>query len=159
MVCRPACPGIYATLLNSQSLARRKAVVTQAQLWNRSPRAQIRLLNGHDDSTETPVLVDMEWNGTPRKLLLEANRNGFVYILDRTSRAFLSATQFSPTQNRARELTSMEIHLMRLMVSPASRYGTSRGDKVPLLANEYAIEGKQYLAIAAGSDLFAFALA
>ena len=54
------------------------------------------------DATETPVLVDMEWKGTPRKLLLEANRNGFVYVLDRTSGAFLSATQFSPTQNWAK---------------------------------------------------------
>ncbi len=54
------------------------------------------------DATETPVLADMDWKGTPRKLLLEANRNGFVYILDRTSGEFLSAKQFSPTQNWAK---------------------------------------------------------
>ena len=54
------------------------------------------------DATETPVLVDMDWKGAPRKLLLQANRNGFVYILDRTNGAFLSAKQFSLQQNWAK---------------------------------------------------------
>jgi alcohol dehydrogenase (cytochrome c) len=54
------------------------------------------------DATETPVLVDRNWNGSSRKLLLQANRNGFVYILDRTSGAFLSAKQFSLQQNWAK---------------------------------------------------------
>ena len=54
------------------------------------------------DATETPVLVDMDWKGSPRKLLLEANRNGFVYILDRTNGSFLSAKQFALTQNWAK---------------------------------------------------------
>lgn len=54
------------------------------------------------DATETPVLVDMNWKGAPRKLLFQANRNGFVYILDRTNGAFLSAKQFSLQQNWAK---------------------------------------------------------
>lgn len=54
------------------------------------------------DATETPVLVDTVYKGKPRKLLLEANRNGFVYILDRMSGQFLSATQFSLKQNWAK---------------------------------------------------------
>jgi alcohol dehydrogenase (cytochrome c) len=54
------------------------------------------------DATETPVLVDMVYKGAPRKLLIEANRNGFVYILDRTNGQFLSATQFALKQNWAR---------------------------------------------------------
>src|SRR5579859_429602 len=56
------------------------------------------------DATETPVLVDMLWKGAPRKLLLEANRNGFVYILDRTNGNFLSAKQFSLKQNWAKAI-------------------------------------------------------
>lgn len=49
----------------------------------------------HDyDSLEMPVLVDGLWQGQPRKLLLQANRNGFYYILDRTNGQFLKATQF-----------------------------------------------------------------
>ena len=50
----------------------------------------------HDyDATQIPVLVDAMWQGRPRKLLLHANRNGFLYVLDRTNGAFLSATQFA----------------------------------------------------------------
>ena len=46
------------------------------------------------DAVETPVLVDMDYQGHPRKLIVEANRNGYVYVLDRTNGKFLSATQF-----------------------------------------------------------------
>lgn len=50
----------------------------------------------HDyDSTQIPVLVDAEWQGKPRKLLLQANRNGFLYVLDRASGQFLSAKPFA----------------------------------------------------------------
>jgi len=54
------------------------------------------------DAVETPVLVDREFQGKPRKLVIQANRNGFIYILDRTNGKFLSATQFSQTQNWAK---------------------------------------------------------
>jgi alcohol dehydrogenase (cytochrome c) len=46
------------------------------------------------DAVETPVLVDTDYQGQPRKLIVEANRNGYVYVLDRTNGKFLSATQF-----------------------------------------------------------------
>lgn len=44
------------------------------------------------DAQEPPVLVDATWEGKPRKLLLQANRNGFLYVLDRTNGKFLQAT-------------------------------------------------------------------
>jgi alcohol dehydrogenase (cytochrome c) len=47
------------------------------------------------DGTQTPVLIDRIYQGKPRKLLVEANRNGFLYVLDRTDGKFLSATQFA----------------------------------------------------------------
>jgi alcohol dehydrogenase (cytochrome c) len=47
------------------------------------------------DATESPVLVDADYKGQPRKLLVQANRNGFLYVLDRTNGAFLSAIQFA----------------------------------------------------------------
>jgi alcohol dehydrogenase (cytochrome c) len=47
------------------------------------------------DAVETPVLIDAVYRGTPRKLLVEANRNGFLYVLDRTDGKFLSATRFA----------------------------------------------------------------
>jgi alcohol dehydrogenase (cytochrome c) len=46
------------------------------------------------DATETPVLVDTEETGVTRRLLVQANRNGFFYVLDRTNGKFLRATPF-----------------------------------------------------------------
>jgi PQQ-dependent dehydrogenase (methanol/ethanol family) len=40
----------------------------------------------HDwDANQPIVLVDAMWRGRDRKLLLHANRNGFLYVLDRTT--------------------------------------------------------------------------
>jgi alcohol dehydrogenase (cytochrome c) len=40
----------------------------------------------HDyDGTEPLVLVDAKFQGRERKLILQANRNGFLYVIDRTS--------------------------------------------------------------------------
>lgn len=46
------------------------------------------------DSVQVPVLVDTNWNGGPRKLMLWGNRNGFFYVLDRVTGQFLSGTPF-----------------------------------------------------------------
>ena len=49
----------------------------------------------HDwDAAQTAMLVDMTWRGRPRKLLMQANRNGFFYVLDRTTGEFLLGTPF-----------------------------------------------------------------
>lgn len=48
----------------------------------------------HDwDANEPIVLVDTTWRGTPHKLLLHANRNGFFYVLDRETHQPLLASQ------------------------------------------------------------------
>ena len=41
------------------------------------------------DAVEIPILVDTNYKGKPRKLLLQADRNGFYYVLDRTNGEFL----------------------------------------------------------------------
>ncbi len=49
----------------------------------------------HDwDATEPLVLVDTKFRGRERKLLLQANRNGFYYVLDRLSGEFLLGRPF-----------------------------------------------------------------
>jgi alcohol dehydrogenase (cytochrome c) len=53
------------------------------------------------DATETPVLVDAVYRGQVRKLVVEANRNGFLYVLDRSDGKFLSATRFAEKLNWA----------------------------------------------------------
>jgi alcohol dehydrogenase (cytochrome c) len=46
------------------------------------------------DSVEVPVLADINWEGKPRKVMLWANRNGFFYVLDRTTGKFLLGKAF-----------------------------------------------------------------
>jgi len=53
------------------------------------------------DATETPVLVDATFHGQARKLVVEANRNGFLYVLDRNNGTFLAATRFVEKLNWA----------------------------------------------------------
>lgn len=46
--------------------------------------------DGYDyDAVQVPLLVDMDWNGTPSKLMLWANRNGYFYVLDRVTGKYL----------------------------------------------------------------------
>ena len=50
----------------------------------------------HDwDANQIPVLVDAEWEGSQRKLVVLANRNAFYYVLDRETGQFLRATEYS----------------------------------------------------------------
>lgn len=56
------------------------------------------------DAVETPMLIDAVYKGEPRKLLVQADRNGFVYVLDRTSGEFLSATPFVEKLNWAKAI-------------------------------------------------------
>ncbi len=46
------------------------------------------------DATEPPVLIDTQYRGEVRKLLLQANRNGFFYVFDRTNGQILLAEKF-----------------------------------------------------------------
>jgi alcohol dehydrogenase (cytochrome c) len=46
------------------------------------------------DSTQVPVLADMQWQGRPRKVMLWANRNGLAYVIDRTTGEFLLGRPF-----------------------------------------------------------------
>src|SRR5262245_51921120 len=46
------------------------------------------------DSTQVPVLADINLNGNPRKLMLWGNRNGFFYVLDRVTGQFISGHPF-----------------------------------------------------------------
>jgi alcohol dehydrogenase (cytochrome c) len=58
------------------------------------------------DAQQPPVLVDTEWQGKPRKLLLHANRNGFFYVLDRTNGTLLLAKPFVKKLTWAREIAA-----------------------------------------------------
>jgi alcohol dehydrogenase (cytochrome c) len=51
----------------------------------------------HDwDAVETPVLVDRDFHGQPRKMLMQASRNGYFFVLDRTNGKSLLTSPFGP---------------------------------------------------------------
>ena len=50
----------------------------------------------HDwDAAEVPVLVDGDFNGQPRKMLMQASRNGYFFVLDRTNGKSLLTKPFA----------------------------------------------------------------
>jgi alcohol dehydrogenase (cytochrome c) len=59
------------------------------------------------DAVQTPVLVDANFKGVPRKLVVTANRNGFLYILDRATGEYLASKQFVARLNWA---TGIDAH-------------------------------------------------
>jgi PQQ-dependent dehydrogenase (methanol/ethanol family) len=69
------------------------------------------------DATEPLVLVDANFKGTPRKLLLQANRNGYFYVLDRTTGEFLLGTPFVKRLTWSTGLNAMG----RPQVNPAAK--------------------------------------
>ena len=51
----------------------------------------------HDwDAIEVPVMVDADFHGEPRKLLMQASRNGYFFVLDRTNGKSLLTVPFGP---------------------------------------------------------------
>jgi alcohol dehydrogenase (cytochrome c) len=50
----------------------------------------------HDwDANETPMLIDAPFRGSVKKLLVQANRNAFYYVLDRQTGQFLTGKAFA----------------------------------------------------------------
>ena len=51
----------------------------------------------HDwDAVETPVLVDGDFHGEPKKMLMQSSRNGYFFVLDRTNGKSLLTAPFGP---------------------------------------------------------------
>jgi alcohol dehydrogenase (cytochrome c) len=60
-------------------------------VWNFQPSPH----DTHDwDAVETPVLLDADWQGKPRKLLAQASRNGYFFVLDRLTGEHLLTAPF-----------------------------------------------------------------
>lgn len=82
----------------------------------------------HDwDSAQTPVLVDAQFNGRPRKMVLTASRNGYYFTLDRLTGERLVSGKFSETANWAKGLNkkgqpvrepAKDFHIGGALVSP-----------------------------------------
>lgn len=53
------------------------------------------------DGVNDPILAEIELDGKIRKVIMQANRNGFFYVLDRTNGELLKANQFVDKVNWA----------------------------------------------------------
>jgi acido-empty-quinoprotein group A len=61
----------------------------------------------HDwDATESPVLIDGTVDGQPRKLLAQASRNGYFFLLDRTNGKHILTAPFIPGMNWTKGLNA-----------------------------------------------------
>ena len=61
----------------------------------------------HDwDAVETPVLVDGSVDGQPRKLVVQASRNGYFFVLDRATGKRIVSAPFIDTVNWAKGLNA-----------------------------------------------------
>jgi quinohemoprotein ethanol dehydrogenase len=72
-------------------------------------------------ATQHMVLADLTIDGKPRKVLMQAPKNGFFYVLDRTDGKLLSAQPFT-TINWA---TGVDMKTGRPVENPASRFGVT----------------------------------
>jgi alcohol dehydrogenase (cytochrome c) len=58
------------------------------------------------DATNGLVVADLELGGEPRRVVLQPNRNGYLYMLDATSGQFLRGTQYVDRLNWSKGLTA-----------------------------------------------------
>ncbi len=67
----------------------------------------------HDwDSTQTPILADLPFNGRTRKLVMMATRNGYFYVLDRVTGEHLITSKLGLVNNYASDIgTDSALHL------------------------------------------------
>ena len=60
-------------------------------------------VNPHDlfdhDAINESILLDLDWQGQPRKVLVRPERNGYVYVIDRTNGQVLAADTFVPVNS------------------------------------------------------------
>lgn len=72
----------------------------------------------HDyDGVNESVLVDLDWQGARRKVLLRPDRNGYVYVIDRTTGQVLAATPFVHTTTS----TGVDLESGALKYNPAKQ--------------------------------------
>ncbi|MDG4887587.1 methanol/ethanol family PQQ-dependent dehydrogenase [Mesorhizobium sp. WSM4887] len=77
----------------------------------------------HDyDGINEQILLDMNWQGKPRKVLVRPERNGYLYVLDRTTGEVLSAKPYGPVNSSK----GVDLKTGRLLANPDKKTGTGK---------------------------------
>ena len=71
------------------------------------------------DSVQQMILADLQINGKTRKVIMQANKNGFFYVLDRITGEFISAAPFS----RVSWAKGIDPKTGRPIINPEVMYG------------------------------------
>ncbi len=88
-------PDMDAEIRKGDNLFTCSVVALDPNTGQRKWHYQFTPNDDHDwDANQDVILVDRMWQGQPRKLLIQANRNGFLYVLDRMNGKLLQATPF-----------------------------------------------------------------
>jgi alcohol dehydrogenase (cytochrome c) len=88
-------PDSDAEIRKGDNLFSNSIVALDPATGKREWHYQFTPADSHDwDATEDVVLVDKIYHGVNRKLLVQANRNGLFYLLDRTNGKFLAGKAF-----------------------------------------------------------------
>jgi alcohol dehydrogenase (cytochrome c) len=85
------------------------------------------------DAVQVPVLANLEWQGRGRKVMMWANRNGFFYVLDRTTGQFLLGKPFVEVnwangfdeQGRPRKVAGKVSSVEGTLIFPGNQGGTN----------------------------------
>ena len=87
------------------------------------------------DATNTPVLADLTIGGKPRKVLYQAARNGWFYVVDRTNGKLISMTPFTKTMSVTgydKRSTNRNTRRSARRSSPARRFSAAiTGGRIP----------------------------
>ncbi len=78
------------------------------------------------DSAESLILADLTVNGSPRKVLLHAPKNGFFYVLDRATGELISAKPYTAVS----WAVSIDLKSGRPVENPQARYAGGKGAPV-----------------------------
>jgi alcohol dehydrogenase (cytochrome c) len=97
-------PDLYGEVRKGDNLYTAGLVALDADTGMLKWHFQFTPHDTHDwDACETPMLLDLKWKGRDRRLLIQANRNAFFYVLDRETGEFLMARSFA-RQSWAKEM-------------------------------------------------------
>ena len=69
-------------------------------------------------ATQPMILADLKIDGRARKVIMQAPKNGFFYVLDRVTGELLSATKFAPNY----WASHVDLRTGRPVINPAARY-------------------------------------
>jgi quinohemoprotein ethanol dehydrogenase len=76
------------------------------------------------DADQPMMLADLTIGGQPRKVLMQANKNGFFYVIDRTNGRLISAEPFVPP-TAISWAKGVDTNTGRPIENPGARYGAN----------------------------------